>query len=70
MHHNMNLTVNACSDFYEFVCGGWKKSNPIPNEHIEWSVRSELAEQILMQLRGTTLTSLTASFGFFNEKEN
>jgi predicted metalloendopeptidase len=26
----MNVTIDPCEDFYDYVCGGWIKNNPIP----------------------------------------
>jgi putative endopeptidase len=40
---SMDRTVDPCVDFYQFVCGGWRKSNPIPADQASWSVYAKLA---------------------------
>jgi endothelin-converting enzyme/putative endopeptidase len=40
---NMDKTVDPCTDFYSYVCGGWQKNNPIPADQSSWSVYAKLA---------------------------
>ena len=39
---NMDPTADPCTDFYQYVCGGWMKSNPIPSDQSAWSVYGKL----------------------------
>ena len=48
----MNRTADACVDFYEYSCGGWRKMNPIPSDQTSWSVYAKLYEDNLNYLRG------------------
>src|SRR5690349_5753260 len=41
---SMDRTVNPCTDFYRYSCGGWIKKNPIPPDQSRWDVYGKLAE--------------------------
>src|SRR5262245_49222653 len=38
----MDRSVDPCEDLYQFSCGGWQKSNPIPADQASWSVYGKL----------------------------
>ena len=40
----MDRTLDPCVDFYQYVCGGWRRSNPIPPDQASWSVYGKLYE--------------------------
>jgi putative endopeptidase len=42
---SMDTTADACVDFYQYVCGGWMKKNPIPPDEPSWSVYAKLANE-------------------------
>jgi predicted metalloendopeptidase len=42
---NMDSTVQACRDFYQYADGGWVRKNPVPAEYPEWGSFSELEER-------------------------
>ncbi len=41
----MDRTADPCADFYQYVCGGWMKANPIPADEASWSVYGKLADE-------------------------
>src|SRR5215813_8178905 len=48
---SMDRTVDPCVDFFQYACGGWVKSNPIPPEKSSWAVYFKVADENLAQLR-------------------
>lgn len=42
---SMDRSVDACSNFYEFACGGWRKANPIPSDQTRWGRFNQLADR-------------------------
>ena len=40
---SLDRTVDPCTDFYRFSCGGWMRNNPIPADQASWSVYAKLA---------------------------
>ena len=38
----MDRSADPCVDFYQYSCGGWMKSNPIPADQAGWSVYGKL----------------------------
>jgi endothelin-converting enzyme/putative endopeptidase len=41
----MDRGANPCADFYQYVCGGWMKNNPIPGDQASWSVYGKVGEE-------------------------
>ena len=41
----MDRSADACTDFYQYVCGGWIAKNPIPPDQASWSVYGKLAQE-------------------------
>jgi putative endopeptidase len=41
--NSLDRTADPCVDFYQFVCGGWMKNNPIPADEASWEVYGKLA---------------------------
>jgi len=41
---NLDRSVSACTDFYQFANGGWAKTHPVPPAYSIWGSFAELSE--------------------------
>src|SRR6185503_11324018 len=38
----VDRAADPCRDFYDFACGGWRRTHPIPPDRSRWSRYAEL----------------------------
>ena len=49
---NLDTTAVAQNDFYQFACGGWMASHPLPDDYARYGTFDELALRNMEQVNG------------------
>lgn len=49
---SLDTTVHACTDFYEYMAGGWKANNPIPETEGRWGHMNIMFEENQKKIKG------------------
>ena len=50
--HSMDRSVDPCTDFFAYSCGGWVRNNPIPPDQAAWDTYSKMQDENTARLRG------------------
>ena len=58
---SLDRSVDPCTNFYQYSCGGWMKNNPIPADQSSWDVYSKLADDNQQFLWGILQADATAT---------
>src|SRR3989442_16002601 len=48
---SIDRSADACTDFFQFACGGWMAANPMPADRQRWGRFNQLQDQNFAILR-------------------
>ncbi len=65
---NFDLSVQACTDFYNYTNGGWLAANPVPADQTSWGSFNVLADRINLDLRAILESAGANNAAAGNEK--
>ncbi|KAK6047516.1 hypothetical protein COOONC_14977 [Cooperia oncophora] len=49
---SIDRSIDPCEDFYSFVCNGWIKSHPIPEDQFQYTQTELLKEKVIKEVKG------------------
>src|SRR5260370_9435722 len=68
---NMDRSVAACQNFFQYANGGWTKNNPVPAAYSSWGRFNELAEKnrdVVHQILEDAAKNTSAAKGSYGQK--
>ncbi|XP_077150719.1 phosphate-regulating neutral endopeptidase PHEX [Ranitomeya variabilis] len=51
IRNKMNLSVDPCDNFFQFACGGWIESNPIPDDQSNYGIYPWLRYNVDLKIK-------------------
>ncbi len=54
---SMDQSIDPCTDFFAYACGGWIKNNPIPPDQSSWDTYSKMQDDNRQELRAILETA-------------
>ncbi len=57
MIKSMDLTAKPCENFFQFACGNWLKTNPIPDTGSSWNQFNVLRDHLNRKIRGVKIVA-------------
>ncbi|MGH8248190.1 MAG: M13 family peptidase, partial [Gammaproteobacteria bacterium] len=57
----IDRSIDPCTDFYQYACSGWRKSNPLPADRPRYARFDEIQERNLVTLREILEAAATSS---------
>ncbi|KAG9485744.1 hypothetical protein GDO78_008697 [Eleutherodactylus coqui] len=51
IRNKMNLSVDPCDNFFQFACGGWIETNPIPDDQSNYGIYPWLRNNVDLKIK-------------------